>query len=121
MKSKYPNIFTKYAVTVIQFIWVAVNNITAVTGYFSVMMAIHPLKYFDMRRYDEWERWLFFIQFKFCASWGFENNWQIFQSGDVSFNFDTARHLLPLSRYFLPLFLSHFIHLLSFPHDPYYH
>ena len=83
LKSKYP--FTRYTVSLIQFLWVAVNNITAVTGYFTLMLLIHPLRYFDIKRYDEWERWLFAIQFKFCASWGFENNWRVYQSGDVGF------------------------------------
>ena len=77
-------------VTLIQFTWVAVNNLTAVIGYFSMMTLIYPLKFLDYGRYDEWERWLFFIQFKFCASWGFENNWRIFQSGDVSKNCETS-------------------------------
>jgi hypothetical protein len=83
IKSKYP--LSKCGITAIQFVWVAINNVVAVMGYFTVIAMIYPLKSFDRKRYDDWERWVFFIQFKFCASWGFENNWRIFQSGDVSY------------------------------------
>ena len=69
----------------IQFLWVAFNNITAVFGYFVLLTAIQPFKIIDRSKYDYYERWLFSCQFKFCASWGFENGWTVRQYGDVRF------------------------------------
>ena len=70
-------------VSSVQMVWVAFNNITAVFGYFVLLTAIQPLKLIDKSKYDHYERWLFAAQFKFCASWGWENGWKIKQSGQV--------------------------------------
>jgi len=67
----------------IQFLWVAFNNITAVFGYFVLLTAIQPFKIIDRSKYDYYERWLFSCQFKFCASWGFENGWTVRHYGEV--------------------------------------
>ena len=81
LKASHP--LVKSLIATVQFIWVAFNNITAVTGYFVLLGAIQPFKWLDRQKYDRYERWLFSCQFKFCASWGFENGWDVKQCGEV--------------------------------------
>ena len=78
------NPWLRVPIATLQFLWVALNNITGVFGYLCLYVCALPIRMFDKQLFDAIERNLYHITFYFCSSWGFENGWKMIVSGDVS-------------------------------------
>lgn len=77
------NPWLRVPIATLQFLWVALNNITGVFGYWCLHICALPIKCVDKQLFDTIERNLYHITFFFCSSWGFENGWKMIVSGDV--------------------------------------
>ncbi|CAG5111546.1 Oidioi.mRNA.OKI2018_I69.chr2.g5844.t1.cds [Oikopleura dioica] len=76
------NPWLRVPIATLQFLWVALNNITGVFGYWCLHICALPIKCVDKQLFDTIERNLYHITFFFCSSWGFENGWKMIVSGD---------------------------------------